>query len=342
MGRRSRARERRRGLGRQLEALVLLVAEWIELRGQRARARGAHRVQVRGRVPRIRREIAVELPVTLAVFPLRWTSLAFGSLRATCGARCDRRRGRGLGGIGSRLVDGRFLGQILGDVRGRVVREREARDLVDCLLRRGRGRHHEERVLAARAAHARAAGRHARVVELEFRLAALAGNDHATCFGAAGGPLEAGTGESVKDPASPLEHRRLVIVTGKGGTGKTSVSAALALGAAARGRRVLVAAVDPDARLPALLSARPRPARLSARARARGTTWVYHIEPFEALGEYLGLQLGTRRLVDPVLRQRGFRQLLLASPGWRELITLGKVWHFEQQMRGQGDVRVMT
>jgi anion-transporting ArsA/GET3 family ATPase len=31
-----------------------------------------------------------------------------------------------------------------------------------------------------------------------------------------------------------------------------------------------------------------------------------------------------------VLRQRAFRQLLLASPGWRELITLGKVWHLEQ------------
>jgi hypothetical protein len=138
---------------------------------------------------------------------------------------------------------------------------------------------------------------------------------------------------SVKDPASPLEHRRLVIVTGKGGTGKTSVSAALALGAAARGKRVLVAAVDPDARLPALLS--PRPAALAYQpALARENVWVCHIEPFEALGEYLGLQLGTRRLVDPVLRQRGLRQLLLASPGWRELITLGKVWHLEQMKEG--------
>ena len=137
----------------------------------------------------------------------------------------------------------------------------------------------------------------------------------------------------MKDPASPLEHRRLVIVTGKGGTGKTSVSAALALGAAARGMRVLVAAVDPDARLPALLS--PRPAALAYQpALARANVWVCHIEPFEALGEYLGLQLGTRRLVDPVLRQRGFRQLLLASPGWRELITLGKVWHLEQMKDG--------
>jgi anion-transporting ArsA/GET3 family ATPase len=133
----------------------------------------------------------------------------------------------------------------------------------------------------------------------------------------------------VNDPASPLEHRRLVIVTGKGGTGKTTVAAALALGAAARGKRVLVAAVDPDARLPALLSARPA-ALAYQPVLARENVWMCHVEPFEALGEYLGLQLGTRRLVDPVLRQRGFRQLLLASPGWRELITLGKIWHLEQ------------
>ncbi len=134
-------------------------------------------------------------------------------------------------------------------------------------------------------------------------------------------------------PASPLDHRRLVIVTGKGGTGKTTIAAALALGAAARGKRVLVAAVDPDARLAGLLSARPGPLRYQP-VLARENVWITHIEPFEALGEYLGLQIGTRRLVDPVLRQRGFRQLLLASPGWRELITLGKVWHLEQMRDG--------
>jgi hypothetical protein len=138
----------------------------------------------------------------------------------------------------------------------------------------------------------------------------------------------------VTDPAKPLERRRLVIVTGKGGTGKTTVAAALALGAAARGRRVLVAAVDPDARLAALLGPRAGPLGYEPTF-ARENVWVSHIEPFEALGEYLGLQLGTRKLVDPILRQRGFRQLLLASPGWRELITLGKVWHLEQSMEGR-------
>src|SRR5262249_8083202 len=40
---------------------------------------------------------------------------------------------------------------------------------------------------------------------------------------------------------TPLEHRRFVIVTGKGGVGKTTVSAALAVHWAEKGKRVLVA-----------------------------------------------------------------------------------------------------
>jgi anion-transporting ArsA/GET3 family ATPase len=137
----------------------------------------------------------------------------------------------------------------------------------------------------------------------------------------------------VSDPATPFLSRRLVIVTGKGGTGKTTVAAALALAAAGRGKRVLVAAVDPDTRLAGLLGPSASPLPYQPR-RLRENVWACHIEPFEALGEYLGLQLGTRLIVDPVLRQRAFRQLLLASPGWRELITLGKVWHLEQMREG--------
>jgi anion-transporting ArsA/GET3 family ATPase len=63
------------------------------------------------------------------------------------------------------------------------------------------------------------------------------------------------------------------------------------------------------------------------------------IDPFAALAEYLGLQFGVRPLVNLVLRNRGFRQLLLASPGWRELITLGKVWHLEQMREEDGRPR---
>lgn len=65
-------------------------------------------------------------------------------------------------------------------------------------------------------------------------------------------------GPSVSSPASPamrrLLERRLVIVTGKGGVGKTTVSAALGLLAAERGLRTLVIELGDQRRLPGLFA----------------------------------------------------------------------------------------
>jgi anion-transporting ArsA/GET3 family ATPase len=127
---------------------------------------------------------------------------------------------------------------------------------------------------------------------------------------------------------SLLEHR-LVIVTGKGGTGKTTVSAALALAGARAGLRVLVAEMGPDEQIPRLLD--PQAPRAGyAGCGIRPGLRAIQIDPFEALAEYLGLQLGVRSIVDIVVRNKAFRQLMTAAPGWRELITLGKIWHLAQ------------
>ena len=132
------------------------------------------------------------------------------------------------------------------------------------------------------------------------------------------------------EPERSLLERRLIIVTGKGGTGKTTVAAALALAAAKRGKRVLVAEVGREEHLPRLLRPADAPTVGYAGSELLPGLTAMRIEPFEALAEYLALQLHSRRLVDLALRNRGFRQLMEASPGWRELITLGKVWHLEQ------------
>lgn len=137
------------------------------------------------------------------------------------------------------------------------------------------------------------------------------------------------------EPPRPLLERRLVIVTGKGGTGKTSVVAALALAGARSGRRVLVAEVGRDEHVPRLISPGARPVGHAGRALRPGLT-VMRVDPFEALAEYLSLQIGVRSVVNLVFRNRAFRQLMEASPGWRELITLGKIWHLEQRTNASG------
>ena len=159
--------------------------EWIELRGQRARVRARTRAGP-GTSPRSPGGRALNC---------QSLSLSSPSARAAIDGAARPRRHR------EPARRPPLLGQILGDVRASGRRaSASARDLVDRLLGRGRGRHHEERVLAARAAHARAAVRHAGVVELEFGLAALAGDDHATfpLFDVSeppAGPLEAGAEE---------------------------------------------------------------------------------------------------------------------------------------------------
>lgn len=130
--------------------------------------------------------------------------------------------------------------------------------------------------------------------------------------------------------SSSILDRRLVVITGKGGTGKTTVAAALGLAAAATGRRVLLAEVGPEEHLPGILARGPTPiVGYEGRELAKGLR-AMRIDPYEALAEYLGLQIGLRGLVRRVLRNPAFHQLMEAAPGWRELITLGKIWHLEQ------------
>jgi len=133
----------------------------------------------------------------------------------------------------------------------------------------------------------------------------------------------------------PLFDRRLLVVTGKGGTGKTTVVAALSQAAAARGLRTLAIETGRSARIPRLFGhAAAEPGSAPQRLAPRLET--LRIEPHAALREYLQLTLPAAGWVGRILDVPGFRTWLDAVPGWRELITLGKVWHLAQQTIGTG------
>jgi anion-transporting ArsA/GET3 family ATPase len=120
----------------------------------------------------------------------------------------------------------------------------------------------------------------------------------------------------------PLLERRLLFVTGKGGVGKTTVSAALALLAARSGRRTLVCEVDAKG----TLSDAYEVGRLAFTPRlVEDRLYVMAMNTEDSLREYLGLQLRVPLLarVRPLARTLDF--VATAAPGVREILTVGKL-----------------
>jgi anion-transporting ArsA/GET3 family ATPase len=120
-----------------------------------------------------------------------------------------------------------------------------------------------------------------------------------------------------------LLDKRLVIVTGKGGVGKSTVALAMGLAAAAEGRRTIVCEV----------SSQEHTSHVFNRAEVgfhevemAENLWAISIDPDEAMREYLLLQLKVRAMRDLLMRSRIFNYLAAATPGLRELVTIGKIW----------------
>ena len=90
------------------------------------------------------------------------------------------------------------------------------------------------------------------------------------------------------DAPADLLDRRLLIVTGKGGVGKTTVAAALAQLAADRGKRVLVCELDAKGNLAAFLECG---ATAFTPREAGPNLFAMSMDPEESLKEYLSLPL---------------------------------------------------
>ena len=125
-----------------------------------------------------------------------------------------------------------------------------------------------------------------------------------------------------------LLQRRLIFVTGKGGVGKTTVSAAIGLAASRLGLRTLIVELGDDAEIPALLG-KPGLETSESAGLVRDSLFHHLLVPEIALREYLEIQLRVRSLVRLAMGNPGIRRLLEAAPGWRDLIRLGKLWHLE-------------
>ena len=131
---------------------------------------------------------------------------------------------------------------------------------------------------------------------------------------------------------SPLDLK-FVFVVGKGGVGKTSVSGALALAAAAQGKRVLVAMCNAKERLSYLLETGPIGSRIQA---VMPRVDAVNMEPSAALEEYGLLVLRVRALYKVVFENRFVSAFLRGTPGLDAWAMLGKAQYHAREKDADG------
>jgi anion-transporting ArsA/GET3 family ATPase len=136
-----------------------------------------------------------------------------------------------------------------------------------------------------------------------------------------------------------LLDRRLVVVTGKGGVGKTTVAAALGLLSARRGRRTVVCEVAQQERLAALFGAQDVG---HGEPELAPGLFAVSVQPEEAMHEWLRYQLHSGALAGLLGHSRLFSYLTAAAPGVSELVTMGKVWDLAQPERRTRGARYDT
>lgn len=129
-----------------------------------------------------------------------------------------------------------------------------------------------------------------------------------------------------------LLDRKLIVVTGKGGVGKTTIAAAIGLLAADRGLRTIVVEVGDHSRLADLFPGTPRAGGVERPLRERLSSIT--IDPDAALLEWVQ-ELGGR-VAGRVLASSGtFQYFAAAAPGARELFGMVKIWELTQGKRWQ-------
>ncbi len=138
-----------------------------------------------------------------------------------------------------------------------------------------------------------------------------------------------------------LEGKRICIVAGSGGVGKTTASAALALGLAAAGQRVAVVTIDPARRLADALGLEelgnePRmvdPAVLGAIApdtEMRGELWAMMLDPKATFDALIAKLAPDERTRDDVLGNRIYAQLSSAIAGSQEFSAVAKLYDLDR------------
>jgi anion-transporting ArsA/GET3 family ATPase len=142
--------------------------------------------------------------------------------------------------------------------------------------------------------------------------------------------------------AEILEDRSICICAGSGGVGKTTTSAALAAGLAARGQRVAVLTIDPAKRLADSLGLDElvnEPRRVDPRlfenagVEMRGELWAMMLDAKATFDDVVRRHAPDAETRDRILQNRIYRQISNALAGSQEYMAMEKLFEINQEGR---------
>jgi anion-transporting ArsA/GET3 family ATPase len=140
--------------------------------------------------------------------------------------------------------------------------------------------------------------------------------------------------------AEMLEGKRVCVCAGSGGVGKTTTSAAIALGMAARGAKVAVVTIDPAKRLANALGLEQldnEPRRVAAERlvtgelEIKGELWAMMLDPKRTFDELIERVAPSPERAEEIKANRVYRELSTAVSGSQELTAVAKLYELDQE-----------
>jgi anion-transporting ArsA/GET3 family ATPase len=140
--------------------------------------------------------------------------------------------------------------------------------------------------------------------------------------------------------AELLDGKRICVCAGSGGVGKTTTSAAIALGMAAQGAKVAVVTIDPAQRLANALGVeelpnephRVEPDRLTADAPPiEGELWAMMLDPKRTFDELIERVAPDPARAEEIKANRVYRELSTAVSGSQEFTAVAKLYELDQE-----------
>jgi anion-transporting ArsA/GET3 family ATPase len=119
-----------------------------------------------------------------------------------------------------------------------------------------------------------------------------------------------------------LDRQQLLVVTGKGGVGKSTMTAVLGQRLAARGRRVLLIEVDPRESLHYMLDVPPSGGEL---VKVGPRLWLQHINPRQLIDDLVREKLKVSALAKRVISSPIHLHFTEGAPGLKETAVFGRV-----------------